>query len=259
MDKNFRKLMEHGEEAFGIFVKTASHQIIEIVGHCNLDFVVIDAEHAPFSRGDLDVCLLAARSNGLPALVRVPELTEAAILAPLDLGAAGVMVPRIQNAAQAARAVRAAKYAGERGFSNSPRAAQYGVRSIAHHLEASDNAVAVIAMIEDEVGIDNLHEIAAVDGIDALFIGRVDLTVSLGQNDVAHPIVEAAVQRIIRAKPLLSKPLGALAPKVEMCAALRRDGIRMFLLGTDQGILRTAVTEMAAQAKQAQPSTLGLG
>lgn len=247
----FRQLMAQGIEAFGIFAKTASHQTIEVLARSNLDFVVIDAEHAPFSRNDLDVCLLAARASDLPALVRVPELTDAAILAPLDLGAAGVMVPHVQNVEQAIRAVRAAKYAAGRGFSNSPRAGDYGLRPIARHVEESDLAVAVVAMIEDQAGIDNIREIAAVDGIDAVFIGRVDLTISLGHSDVAHPAVEAAFQRIVAAAPDLGKPLGALAASAAACAPLRRDGVRMFLLGTDQGILRTAVADIATRAREA--------
>jgi 2-keto-3-deoxy-L-rhamnonate aldolase RhmA len=250
MRTSFRARLAGGEDVFGIFAKTASHQTIEVLGRSGLDYVVIDAEHAPFSRGDLDVCLLAAHATGLPALVRVPELTDAAILGPLDLGAAGVMVPHIQNAEQAKRAVRAAKYAGARGFSNSPRAGDYGLRPVAAHAQESDPAVAVVAMIEDEAGIENLREIAAVDGIDALFIGRVDLTISLGQSDVAHPAVEAAVQRIVAAAPVLGKPLGALAGSAELCAALRHDGVRMFLLGTDQAILRTAVADLATRARR---------
>ncbi|MGF7178128.1 HpcH/HpaI aldolase family protein [Azospirillum doebereinerae] len=253
MTTSFRKRLAQGEDVFGIFAKTASHQTVEVLGRSGLDFIVIDAEHAPFSRSDLDLCILAAIATGLPALVRIPEISEAAILTALDLGAAGVMVPHVQNAGQAARAVSAAKYAGRRGFSNSPRAGDYGLRPIAPHAKESDASVAVIAMIEDMAGIDNIPEIAAVDGIDALFIGRVDLTIALGRYDVGHPDVEAAVQRIFAAAPQLGKPLGALADSPALCPPLHENGVRMFLLGTDQGLLRGAVSNTVSQAKAALP------
>lgn len=236
---------------FGIFVKTASHQVIELLGGPSLDFVVIDAEHAPFDRNVLDVCLLAARACDLPAIVRIPELTEAAILAPLDMGAAGVMVPRIRSAEEAERAVTFAKYAKGRGFSNSARAGRYGLRSIPDHARGSDDETCVIAMIEDLAGIEAIAAIAAVEGIDALFIGRVDLTIALGRTDTAHPDVEAAVRRIFAAAPSLRPPLGVLASDPARCRELKDKGVGMFLLGTDQGLLRAAASSAADAARGA--------
>ena len=98
----FRELLARGGDLFGVFAKTSSHQAIEVLGRTGVDYIVIDAEHAPFGPGELDICLLAAVANGLSVIVRVPELNKAVILTSLDLGAAGVMIPHIRDARQAA-------------------------------------------------------------------------------------------------------------------------------------------------------------
>ncbi|MDE2167625.1 MAG: aldolase [Alphaproteobacteria bacterium] len=247
----FRQRLISRHPLMGLFVKTASHQVIEVLEHSQLDFLIIDAEHAPFDRNVLDVMLLAARAANLPAIVRIPEPTEAAVLAPLDMGAAGIMIPHVQTAEQAVVAVGYARYGGRRGFSNSPRAGFYGVRPIAMHLEAARAETSIIAMIEDNAAIDNLEAIAAVDGIDALFLGRVDLAVTLAQSDVSHPEIEAAVQRVYAAARRTSKPLGALAGNAAAITALMAEGVGYFVLGTDQGLLRGAATDVAAAAKAA--------
>lgn len=245
---DFRRRLRKGEPVVGIFVKTASHQVFEILAGAGVDYVVIDAEHAPYDRNMLDACLMAARAGGLPCIVRIPELSEAAVLSPLDMGAAGVMVPHVRTRSEAAAAVRLAKYAQGRGFSNSPRAGHYGRVGLADHVKTADDTTTVVAMIEDPVAIANLADIAAVDGIDALFMGRADLAVSLGETDTRAPAVVAEVAKVLAAAPTLGKTIGALAPTAEL-AELSAAGVRMFLVGTDQALLRAAVGNAAAAAR----------
>ena len=251
INASFRQRVIAREPLMGIFVKTSSYQLIEVLEHARLDFLIIDAEHAPFDRNTLDIMLLAVRAIGVPAIVRISEPTEAAILAPLDLGAAGIMVPHVQNAEQAAAIVGYARYSGRRGFSNSPRAGLYGTRSIAAHLAAAEGETTIVAMIEDPAAVDNIDAIVAVEGIDALFLGRVDLAVTLRRSDVQHPDVEAVVQRYNAAAKRSTKPFGVFASNAAAVAPLMRDGARFFVLGTDQGLLRNAVANLVTQARDA--------
>jgi 2-keto-3-deoxy-L-rhamnonate aldolase RhmA len=116
-----------GSSHVGTFVKTASVQVIEILAMSRLDFVVVDAEHAPFDRRDIDLMVLAGRACGLPVAVRVPDSEAATLLSALDLGAAGLVVPHVDTAEQARALVARVRFRGGlRGFSSSPRAAGYG-------------------------------------------------------------------------------------------------------------------------------------
>ena len=90
-----------GEVHLGTFVKTPAPQIVEVLALAGLDFAVLDAEHAPWDRGTLDLVLLAGRASGLPLLVRVAERSAVAILPVLDQGAAGIVVPHVDSAADA--------------------------------------------------------------------------------------------------------------------------------------------------------------
>jgi len=249
----FRRRLLAGEPLLGTFIKTPSVHTTEIIGSVGFDFVVIDQEHAPFDRVSTDQLLLAARAWGLAALVRVPAGTPELVLAALDDGAAGVVVPHVSSGEKAKAAVAAARYrGGRRGFSNSPRAGGYGAAGIWQHVEAADAATAVIAMVEDPEAIDRADEIAAVEGLDAVFIGRGDLTVALAAESPEAPPVRAAVERIAAAARAHGKPVCAHAGRLEPgeVAWLRSLGVSAFIVSSDQGLLRGAATGTLAQFRQ---------
>lgn len=128
--ESFREKVRDGAALVGSFVKTGSHQVIEVLGAAGLDFAVVDAEHAPFDAATLDRMALASRAARLPCLLRVPELAAAPIGQALDLGFAGVVVPHVAGADAAKQVIDAAKYAGrQRGYSPSTRAGGYGTRA----------------------------------------------------------------------------------------------------------------------------------
>lgn len=249
---SFRARIRARERLLGTFVKTAAYQTVEVLGTGGLDFVVIDAEHAPFDRNTLDVCMLAARATRLPALVRVPDASDATILDVLDVGAAGVLVPHARTADDVQRAVRSSRYRdGVRGFSNSPRAGGYGRVGLAALVDAADRETVVVCQIEDREAIDALDAIAAVDAVDCLFIGRADLAVSYGAFDLRHPAVEAAVERTCAVGRAAGKAVGiflAGADEVPRYAAL---GVSLFVIGSDQSLLRERIGTLATQFRAA--------
>lgn len=241
----FRQRLRDGETLYGTFVKTASHQVIEVLGRTAFDFVVIDAEHAPFAPQTLDACLLAAQAVGTSALVRVADAGAAAVQQVLDMGAGGIMAPHITSAATALAAARACRYdRGTRGFSNSPRAGSYGDDSLAQHLTQSDARVVCLCQIEDADALDHLDAIAQLDAVDCLFIGRADLAVSLGQRDVNHPQVADAVARICAAGQAHGMPVGMFLPDAAQVDHFRAVGVSVFVLGSDQSLLRTATRHL---------------
>ena len=204
----FRTRLRAGEVMLGSFIKTPTSHSCEILGLCGFDFVVIDEEHAPFDRVSTDQALLGARAGGTAGIVRVAEASPARLLAVLDDGAVGVLIPHVSSAEKAREVVAACRYrGGKRGFSNSPRAGDYGALGIWPHVDKQDAEVTVIGMIEDPEALECLDEIMSVEGLDAVFIGRGDLTVALGAKAIDAPDVIAAAETIAAAARKAGKPV----------------------------------------------------
>ncbi len=233
---SFRRRLRAGERLLGTFVKTPHPALVEVLGHGPLDCLCLDAEHAPFDRGDLDVALLAARAAGVPSLVRVPRADAPELLNALDLGATGVLVPHVASAAVAAAIAAACRYGGPdgRGYAGSTRAAGYGTRKMGEILPRANEEVTVVAQIEDAAALAEIDAIAAVDGIDALFIGRMDLTVSLGAASPNDPAVIEAVRTICAAARRHGRAVGMFTPTTAEASQWFDAGASLFLLGSDQ-------------------------
>jgi 2-keto-3-deoxy-L-rhamnonate aldolase RhmA len=242
--QSFRSRFMGGEFLFGTFLKTPTTHATEILGSLGFDFVVVDEEHAPFSRETTDLILLACRAAGVAGIVRVQGSEAPYILSVLDCGAAGVLVPHVDSAAKAKSVVEACRYAtGTRGFSNTTRAGIFGKRSINEHVAVQDDEITVIAMIEDPHAIGVVEEILAVDGIDGVFIGRGDLTVAYRETAGNSPSVKAATDAILAAAKAAGKPVCILAGSLDDAAQLAGKGASAFILSSDQGLMRQAATK----------------
>lgn len=184
-----------GEQLLGTLLRIPNEMLVEMTGLVGMDFVVLDTEHGPGDQIPLGQHLTAAAAAGLPALVRVGALSE--ILRVLDLGAAGIIVPHVSTVEQAQAAVRAATYPprGDRGFATYSRAGRLGLAGAAEHLRAAARNTAVVLMIEDAQGVAAAEQIAAVPGVDGLFVGPADLAVALGRPGEQN---EPEVQQVIR-------------------------------------------------------------
>lgn len=227
-----------GERIVGTFVKTPSPIIVEVLALTELDCLCLDAEHAPFDRLAIDACVLAARAGGKDVLVRVPSTQPEHVLNALDCGATGVVAPHVRSVAEAEALVRMAHYgASGRGYAGSSRAANYTTRSMADHLTASGASTVVIAQIEDPEAVEAIEAIAQVEGIDALFVGRADLTVAYGTTDQDDPRVVAAVERICAAGKAAGRPVGMFLARPSDIPQWAAKGASLFLLGSDHGFL----------------------
>jgi staphyloferrin B biosynthesis citrate synthase len=246
---NLKARIAAKEALLGTFLKTPHPHVVEVLATTGLDLLCIDAEHAPFDRRDIDACIMAARAGGLPVVVRTPSAAPEQILNALDCGADGVVVPHIRTAEEAGSVVAATHYgAGGRGYAGSSRVAGYGTRSIPDHLAASANTSTLIAQIEDVEALDEIDAIAAVEGVDALFIGRIDLTIALGCNSPDDPKVIAACDHIIAAAVKAGRPVGLFTSKPSDAPIWQAKGATLFLLGSDHGFLRDGAKALRAAA-----------
>ena len=250
----FRRRFLESEPLLGSFVKTPTSHSIEILGSLGFDFVVIDEEHAPFDRVTIDMALLAARAAGTAGIVRVAEPSPSRLLAVLDDGATGVLVPHVASVAKAKDIVSACRYrGGKRGEFEKPRAGNYGGVGAWAHVDAQDAAVTVIAMIEDPEALDVIDAIVAVDGLDGVFIGRGDLTIALNAASGDAPEIRAATAKIAKAARNAGKPVCVMVGSVAESETYRAMGASAFIVSSDQGLMRQAAGKVAADFASLRP------
>jgi 2-keto-3-deoxy-L-rhamnonate aldolase RhmA len=240
---SFRSRLRAGELITGSFLKTPSAIVCEVLGLSELGVVCLDAEHAPFDRLSLDGCVAALRAAGMPSLVRVPSSSPEHILNALDCGATGIVAPHVRTADDARAVVRSAHYGsgGERfaarGYAGSSRAARYGGVPLGDHVEASANRTTVIVQIEDVEALPHVAAIAAVPGVDAVFLGRADLTVSLGQTSPFALSVLDACKAATDAARGAGCAVGTFTPDLAETPMWRGLGVSLFLLASDHAFL----------------------
>jgi 2-keto-3-deoxy-L-rhamnonate aldolase RhmA len=246
----FRSRLLSQELLVGTFVKTPSMMVAEVLAQTDLDVVCIDAEHSPFDRRDIDQSLFAYSAANKPSLVRVPSSSPEQILNALDCGATGVVVPHVDSVEKAEACARASRYGdGGRGYAGSTRAAAYGGNKIAENLIHNTNETTVIAQIEDLAALDCIDGIAAVEGIDCLFIGMMDLTVALGQDSAKAPEVLAAAEKICAAATAVNRSLGIFVPDAADIPFWQERGVRLFLLASDHAFIKQGAARLVAAAK----------
>ncbi|WP_374301436.1 HpcH/HpaI aldolase/citrate lyase family protein [Ferrovibrio sp.] len=247
--RSFRQRMLAGDKLVGTFLKTPTSHATEIVASLGFDFVVIDQEHAPFDRTTTDIALMAARGSNIPALVRVSGPDS--ILSVLDCGATGLLIPHVASVAYAREVAGMCRYrGGRRGYATSTRAGGYTAVPMWQHIRASDETVTVIAQIEDPEALDQIDAIAAVEGIDSLFIGRGDLTAAFGDETPNPPAVRTAVEKIAAAACKVNKPVSVYVGGKPEAEWLRGQGATTFIFNSDQGFLRQAASKGLAEMRE---------
>jgi 2-keto-3-deoxy-L-rhamnonate aldolase RhmA len=244
---SFKARLRGRERLLGTFLRTPSPITCEVLSRAHFDVICVDAEHAPFGPAEIDACVHALRAGDMPSLVRIPEVTPGQVLQALDCGATGLVVPHVTSGAAAQSMAKAAFFGRSgRGFAGSTRAGDYSHKSLADHLAHSRAHIALVAQIEDVEALDHLDAIAAVDAIDCLFVGRMDLTVSLNAPSPHDPAVMAAVQRVCDVGRARHKTVGMFLPRLDEVGHWVRQGASFFLLASDQALLLSGAHQLAA-------------
>ena len=245
MTQTLKQRLANKEALVGTFVKTPSMMLAEVLSRTNMDLVCLDAEHSPFDRKDIDANIFAYRAENMPVLVRVPSADPSQLLNALDCGATGVVVPHVDSLAKAANIAKACQYGdGGRGYAGSTRAANYAGNSVADNLQHAANNTVVIAQIEDLAAFDEIEEIAAVDGIDCLFIGMMDLTVALGETSPRAPAVVELAERVCGAAKKTGKAVGIFVPSADDVSFWVERGVRLFLMSSDHSFIKQGANSL---------------
>ncbi|MDG1458163.1 MAG: aldolase/citrate lyase family protein [Pseudoprimorskyibacter sp.] len=233
-----RQRLKAGDYLAGTFIKTPSHPVLEVLANSRLDFVVLDAEHSPFDRQALDACLAVARLADLPTLVRVGDGSAKEILWALDAGADGIVVPHVDSVAKAEAVAKAARFGlGGRGFAGTTRWAGYGTRPMADILAETENTV-VVVQIEEPAGVDASAAIAGIDGIDALFLGPADISVSYGNQSVQNEDLPKALATVGDAVKAAGKGYMSFAIGQAQATEMAGHGVHAFCMASEHAWIR---------------------
>lgn len=201
MVKCLKERLQEGETLVGCFVMIPSADVVEMLAYAGFDFVVIDTEHGPAGGEILVNQLRAANASGISALVRTVGTTPGEILRAMDAGSEGIVVPHVRTEADARGIASAAHYPpnGIRGLATTARAGRHGFVNVHDHLANAARQTLVIPQIEDADALPNVPAIARVPGVDAVFIGPADLSLSLGHpGNPGHPDVVKAIEDTAR-------------------------------------------------------------
>lgn len=237
-----RRTLARGRAAFGPNLQIPSPDLVEIIGLAGFDFVMLDGEHgAAFTR--LPELLLACDAAGITGIVRVPGHERSVLLPALELGAGGLQVPFVNTAAQARALVHETKYAplGGRGVSAVSRAARFGFVDGRRYQRDANRETLLIVQLESREAVDNAEEIAAVPGVDMVFIGPADLAQSLGEpTDRLTPATARVITRLLRRVAPL-KPVSISAFDHRDVARWHALGARSFLTSSARPLQRAFV------------------
>lgn len=247
-------LADPDRQLLGTFVIVPRVEVVEAVAAAGYDLVVLDCEHGPFGVESLPPLLAAAQGAGMFAVVRVAGAEAQQIGAVLDCGADGVLVPHVGSGAAAAAVVEASRFPplGERSVHLWVRAARYG--AAADFVSTADDRVAVLAMVEGAEAHAQLDDIAATEGLDAIFVGPMDLAASLGLAATPYdPRVFEAASDIVERAGLAGRATSIFAPHAEAARRWLDAGVRLVVMSVDTALMRQGLLD-AARAARGVPS-----
>ena len=240
-DRRFKEALTSGQVVRGTFTMVGGPEVVEICGAVGLDFVLIDTEHTPVGWERISAMCLAGLYSGAFPIVRVHSIDRSLATRALDAGARGVMFPQVSNAREAEIAARSCRYPplGTRGAA-STRNQSWGINvPLADYLTAANEGVVCIVQVETAGAVDEVEEMAAVPGVDCLFVGLSDLSVDLGvPGEFRHPEVEAALDRVIAAARTHGIAVGVPISDFTLAAGYLERGVTVFATN-DRSIVAT--------------------
>jgi 4-hydroxy-2-oxoheptanedioate aldolase len=243
---SFKSRLLAGDLQIGLWSSLCSNIAADIVKDSGFDWILLDTEHAPNEPPGI-LAQLQALSGGTAEAVVRPAWNDAVLIKRLlDIGAQTLLIPFVQNAEEAQRAVLACRYppAGIRGITAGGRASRFGRAT--SYLKEADGQVCVLVQVETPHAIDRIAEIAAVDGVDGIFVGPSDLSASMGHiGNPLHPDVQRAIELAARRIADAGKVSGILTSVEADARRYIEWGYRFVAVGTDLGLLAKGADALA--------------
>lgn len=246
----FKQAIAAGQVQIGLWSSLCNSIAAEIVADSGFDWILFDSEHSPNEIPGLMAQLQASARGTASAIVR-PAWNDAVLIKRvLDIGAQSILVPYVQDAEEARRAVAAIRYppAGIRGVAAASRASRYG--RVTDYLKKADSEICLLVQVETRAALDRLEAIAAVDGVDGVFIGPSDLSASFGHiGNPQHAEVQKALEDGVRRLKAIGKPAGILTLSEEEARRYVGWGYTFVAVGSDIGLLARGADALAKRFK----------
>jgi 4-hydroxy-2-oxoheptanedioate aldolase len=247
---SFKQAIAAFRPQIGLWAMLSSPITVEILAGAGFDWLVLDTEHAPNELPMVLSQLQAAKGGTAHPVVRVPWNDMVAIKRFLDIGAPTILIPYVQTAEEARQAVAATRYppAGVRGFAGGARASDYG--RIKDYAQSCQEQICVLVQVETRQALANIEKIAAVPGIDGLFIGPGDLAADCGHaGELEHPGVLAMIEDAIKRIRAAGKPPGILTGNEALARRYLELGCVFTAVGSDTGLLARSAEALAGRFK----------
>ncbi len=247
---HFKRGLAAGRSQIGLWCSLSSHYAIEAVAGAGFDWLLLDMEHSPNDLESLVAQLQAAAAYPTSSVVRVPWNDKVTIKRVLDIGAQTLLIPYVQNADEARAAVAATRYppAGIRGVGGMTRATRFG--RIKGYATRAQDELCVLVQVETEEALGHIEAIAAVDGVDGIFIGPADLHASMGYvGEVANPKVLPVIDEALRRIRKAGKAPGILTTDDPLIRRFIGAGLLFIAVGVDLAMLARGVDQLAARYK----------
>jgi 4-hydroxy-2-oxoheptanedioate aldolase len=246
----FKRALKAGRLQVGLWSSLSSHVSVEVIAGSGFDWILLDTEHSPNELPMVHSQLQAAVGGTAHPVVRPPWNDTVVIKRFLDIGVQSFLIPYVQNEAEARAAVAATRYPpkGVRGVATASRASRFG--RVKDYFARAEEELCVIVQLESRVALGNLEAIAAVEGVDGLFIGPSDLSADLGHlGNAGHPEVQAAIEDAIRRIQACGKVAGFLTGDEPLARRYIELGCLVAAVGADIGILARGSEQLAARFK----------
>ena len=238
---SFKRRLQAGQTLIGCWCSLANPITTEVLGLAGFDWILLDGEHSPNDVTTFIPQLMALKDSASAPVVRPSTNSEVEIKRLLDAGFYNFLVPFVENVEQARRAVAATRYPpqGVRGVSVAQRSNRYG--TVPDYFKSINDQISVMVQIESRAGVAATRAIAALDGIDGIFVGPADLAAGLGHlGNAGHPEVQAAIAAVFAAAKACGKPTGILASVEADARRYMGMGATFVAVGSDLGLFRVA-------------------
>ena len=245
---HFKAALKAGKTQIGFWATLSSNLSAEVVAGAGFDWILVDTEHSPADVENVLGQLQAIAPYPTSAVVRIPWNDMVTIKRVLDIGAQTLLLPYVQNVDEAKAAVRATRYppAGIRGVAGTTRATRFG--RVRDYAKKAADEICLLLQVETREALDHIEDIAALDGVDGIFIGPADLHASMGYtgetaNDAVVPLIEDALRRIRRA----GKAPGILTADESLARRYIAAGALFTAVGNDASLLAREADKLAAR------------
>jgi 4-hydroxy-2-oxoheptanedioate aldolase len=243
---SFKRALYAGQSQIGLWCSLSSHYSAEVVAGAGFDWLLLDCEHSPNDLESLLTQLQAVAPYPTPPVVRVPWNDTVTIKRVLDIGAQSLLVPYVQTPDEARAAVAAVRYppGGVRGVAGTTRATRFG--RVKDYAKRAHEEICLLVQLETESSLRHVEEIAAIDGIDGIFIGPADLHASMGYTgEVAHPQVFPLIEDTLRRIRAAGKAPGILVADEARAQRCIEAGSLFTAVGVDTSLLTRAADALA--------------